>query len=245
MPAPSRTHPDTGPRFGSPALTAEGIVVKYGAGNPAVAGVDLEVRSGEVVALLGANGAGKTSTVLALAGAQPVAAGTVGIDCRTTTDPLHRRVRTGLGLLTEDRCTLAQLTVRENLRLGLGSPAKALAHFPELTDHLDRPAGLLSGGQQQMLALGRILAAEPRILLADELSLGLAPLIVKRLLSAVRQAADGGVAVLLVEQHVHLALEIVDRVYVMRRGRVVFSGTAEELRSNPSQIADLYLEQSS
>jgi len=245
MPDRSHTPIEPRPSAGSPVLAAEGIAVRYGVGNAAVAGVDLAVHHGEVVALLGANGAGKTSTLLALAGALPAAAGTVSINGRAVTEPLHHRARHGVGLLTEDRCIFAQLTVRENLRLGRGSPAKALAHFPELSDHLDRPAGLLSGGQQQMLALSRILAAEPRILLADELSLGLAPLIVKRLLAAVREAADDGLAVLLVEQHVHLALEIVDRVYIMRRGQVVFTGTADKLRSDPSQIADLYLEQSS
>ncbi|WP_121257415.1 ABC transporter ATP-binding protein [Nocardioides ferulae] len=232
------------PRAEHPALVADDLVITYGAGNAAVSGVSLEVGSGEVVALLGANGAGKTSTLLALAGAKDAASGTVRIDGRATTAPLHRRAREGLALLTEDRCIFGHLTVRENLVLGRGKPADALAHFPELSEHMDRQAGLLSGGQQQMLALGRILAGRPRILLADELSLGLAPLVVKRLLAAVRQAADDGLAVLLVEQHVHLALEIADRVYLMRRGRIAYAGTAAELRANPSLIADLYLEQS-
>jgi len=224
------------------AISTDHLVVRYGAGNAAVHDVSLEVRRGEVVALLGANGAGKTSTIHALAGEVPAAGGTVLVSGEKTSAPLHRRVRQGIGLLTEERCVFTGLTVRDNLRLGRGSVSDALDLFPELHDHLDRPAGLLSGGQQQMLALGRVLAARPSVLLADELSLGLAPVIVQRLLKAVRAAADSGVAVLLVEQHVHLAIEAADHVYVLRRGKVVHDGAAAPLRGAPDAIAELYLD---
>jgi branched-chain amino acid transport system ATP-binding protein len=228
------------------ALAAQGLVVRYGAadGVAAVRSVDVEVAAGEVVALLGPNGAGKTSTLLALAGGLPVAGGQVLVDGAATTAPLHRRARRGLGLLTEERCIFPRLSVRENLRLGRGDPEAALELFPELREHVARPAGLLSGGQQQMLALGRVLAARPTVLLADELSLGLAPVVVSRLLAAVRRAADDGVAVLIVEQHVHLALQVSDRTYVMRRGEIVFTGASAELRDDPDRIGDLYLEAS-
>lgn len=204
--------------------------------------VSVHVRAGEVVALLGANGAGKTSTLMAIAGAIKPADGQVEIVGHLTTAPLHRRVRLGIGLLTEERCIFSRLSVLDNLRLGRGTPEEALQHFPELEDHLKRPAGLLSGGQQQMLALGRVLAARPKLLLADELSLGLAPVVVARLLDALRDAANEGLGVLLVEQHVNLALRTADRAYVMRRGRMVFEGDAHELRDAPEKVADMYLE---
>ena len=134
-----------------------------------------------------------------------------------------------------------QLTGWQNLRLGRGRPDQALEFFPELEEHLGKKVGLLSGGQQQMLALGRVLASEPRVLLADELSLGLAPMVVERLLPAVRAAADQGVAVILVEQHVRQALAVADRVHVLRRGRIVMSGDAADLRGDAEGIAAHYL----
>jgi len=221
-------------------VEARGLTAGYG-GTPAIHGLDLEVRAGEVVALLGANGAGKTTTMLALAGEVAPISGTVSFHGDDRRRRLHQRSRQGLGFLTEERCVFMELTGWQNLKLGRGRPDKALELFPELEEHLGKRVGLLSGGQQQMLALGRVLASGPRVLLADELSLGLAPLVVERLLSAVRAAADQGVAVVLVEQHVRQALAIADRVHVLRRGRIVMSGDADDLRGDADGIAAHYL----
>lgn len=222
------------------AIRARGITAGYG-GTPAIQSVDVEVAPGEIAALLGANGAGKTTTLLTLAGELTPMAGVVEFLGDRRRRSIDYRARHGLGYLTEGRCVFMQLTGRQNLRIGRGPVSKALEFFPELEPFLAKKAGLLSGGQQQMLALGRILAAEPRVLLADELSLGLAPLIVQRLLQALRQAADQGVAVVLVEQHVRHALDVADKGYVLRRGRVVLEGTAAELRASAGEIARHYL----
>jgi ABC-type branched-subunit amino acid transport system ATPase component len=137
---------------------------------------------------------------------------------------------------------LTTLTVEQNLRVARADKRYVLELFPELADHLGRKVGLLSGGQQQMLALGQALGRRPDALLSDELSLGLAPIIVDRLLQAVRAAANEGLAVLLVEQHVHKAMHVADRVYVLRRGRVRLSGTVEELRGRVDEIQSSYLD---
>jgi ABC-type branched-subunit amino acid transport system ATPase component len=223
-----------------PVLAARGLSAGYG-GAPVVRDLDLAVRAGEVVVLLGPNGAGKTTTLLALAGALTPQAGEVRWAGAPTTAPLHRRASAGLSLVPEDRSVIMSLTVRENLRVGRCDPALALAAFPELAGHLDRKAGLLSGGQQQMVTLARALARRPTALLADELSLGLAPQLVTRLLNAVRAAADDGLAVLLVEQHVRSALTIADRVHVLRHGRLAWSGTAAEAEANRDAVASAYL----
>jgi branched-chain amino acid transport system ATP-binding protein len=204
--------------------------------------LDLRVDAGEVVALIGPNGAGKTTTLLTLAGELPPIGGEVLWKGAVTTSPMHVRCSNGLGYLTEERSVIMGLTARENLRLANVAVAVATSFFPQLERLLDRRAGLLSGGEQQMLSLARALGREPQVLLADELSLGLAPLIVDRLLAVVRAAADErGVGVLLVEQHVRKALSIADRVYVMERGAVVMSGTAAEARANLSDIEAAYL----
>jgi branched-chain amino acid transport system ATP-binding protein len=204
--------------------------------------LDLHVDAGEVVALLGANGAGKTTTLLALAGELPPLAGQVRLHGKTTTAPLHTRCRDGLSFLTEERSVIMSLTAHENLRLAGVDPEVALELFPELRPLLKRTAGLLSGGEQQMLSLARALGRGPRVLLADELSLGLAPLVVERLLTSVRRAADEvGVAVLLVEQHVRQALASADRVYVMERGRVTLSGPVAEVKAQIEDIEAAYL----
>jgi branched-chain amino acid transport system ATP-binding protein len=224
-----------------PVLAARELCAGY-SGVAAVQDLDLEVGAGEVVAILGANGAGKTTTLMTLAGVLPALGGEVLLDGRPTREPLHRRARAGVVLVPEERSVFMRMTTYENLRLGRGPAERVLEVFPELRDHLRRKAGLLSGGQQQMLTLGRALAAEPKVLLADELSLGLAPLLVKRLLDAVRRAArERGIGAVLVEQHIRSALEVADRVYVLRRGRVVLSGAAEDLRGRVGEIENAYL----
>lgn len=224
----------------APVLVAERLAAGYDR-QPVVRDLDLEVRPGEVVALLGANGMGKTTTLLALAGALPLLGGQVRLRGRAVRAGLAARARAGVGLITEERSVFARLTVADNLRLGQGPPERALELFPELREHLDRRAGLLSGGQQQMLALGRALAARPAALLVDELSLGLAPLVVQRLLDAVRTAADAGTAVILVEQHASRALAVADHAVVLRRGRCVLRGTAVDLRARFDAIERSYL----
>jgi ABC-type branched-subunit amino acid transport system ATPase component len=225
---------------GEPLIEAVGLSAGYG-GVPVVHDLDLAVHPGEVVVLLGANGAGKSTTLRTLAGALTPVGGEVRWRGTATKAPLHRRARRGIGLVTEERSVFMGLSAHANLRLGRGSVQRALELFPELRPLLRRRAGLLSGGEQQILTLARALAAEPAALLADELSLGLAPLIVRRLLVAVREAADRGVGVLLVEQHAAQALAIADRGYVVRRGRVVMSGTASELRRDFDEIRSSYL----
>lgn len=226
---------------GVPAVRTVGLAAGYGA-QPVVHDVEIEVHPGEVVTLLGPNGAGKTTTLLALAGELPPLAGHVELDGAPTRTPLHRRARNGLTFVTEEKSVFMGLSTRDNLRVGGVRVQDALALFPELERRLDVRGGLLSGGEQQMLTLARALARRPRLLLADELSMGLAPLIVQRLLEAVRAAADEqGTAVLLVEQHVRKALRYADRVYVMRRGRIELSGTAAEMATRIDEIEDQYL----
>ena len=225
----------------TPVLEARGIAAGYGP-QPVIHDVDLAVQPGEVVGLLGANGAGKTTTLLSLAGELPLLAGEVLLGGTVTTAPLHRRSRLGLTIVTEEKSVFMGLTARDNLRVAGVEEAAALELFPELERLLGVRAGLLSGGEQQMLTLARALSRRPTVLLADELSMGLAPLIVKRLLEAVlRVARQQGTAVLLVEQHVRKALHYCDRAYVMHRGRVELSGSAAELLGRIGEIEDRYL----
>jgi branched-chain amino acid transport system ATP-binding protein len=225
----------------STLLQVTGLRAGYGKVE-VVHGIDLQVHAGEVVALLGANGAGKTTTLSTVAGELAPLGGQVQVlDCDAG-DPLHVRARKGLAMVTQERAVLMDLTVAENLRVSRCDRGQALTLFPELEDHLDRTVGLLSGGQQQMLALARCLARTSRLLLVDELSLGLAPLVVDRLLQAVRSAADDGMGVLLVEQHVHKALAIADRVLVLRRGTIELDGSADDLRGRVDDIQAAYLQ---
>jgi branched-chain amino acid transport system ATP-binding protein len=211
-------------------------------GAPFCRGMELTVRRGEVVCLLGSNGAGKTTTMLSIAGEIPLISGLIRLHSKPTTAPLYKRAKEGLSFVTEERSVIMRLTVEENLRLASVPTDRALSVFPELGSILRRPAGLLSGGEQQMLTLARALGRSPKILLADELSLGLAPLVVERLLSAVRAAADSqGVACLLVEQHVRQALGIADRAYVLQRGHIVMSGTSEEIARDIETVERAYL----
>jgi ABC-type branched-subunit amino acid transport system ATPase component/ABC-type branched-subunit amino acid transport system permease subunit len=209
---------------------------------PVVRDVDLRIGRGEVVALLGPNGAGKTTTVLSLAGVLKPLTGEVQIGDRPTTSSLAARARGGLGYLAEERSVFMGMTVAENLRVAGVGQREAFGYFPELQRLANRRAGLLSGGEQQMLALAAVLARSPSVILADELSLGLAPIIVDRLLAAIRRTADErGTGVLLVEQHVSKALEYADYVYVIRRGQIVLEGTAAELRTRIDDLRSAYL----
>ncbi len=221
-----------------PALRASGLVAGYGE-LEVVHGVDIEVRQGEIVALLGSNGAGKSTTMLTLAGELPALGGTIewfGAPAKTT---LHAQAAAGLGFVPEERSVIMSMSVRDNLLLGSGGVDAAVDIFPELGTLLSRSAGLLSGGEQQMLTLARALARSPKVLLADELSLGLAPIIVDRLMVAIRQAAETmGVGVLLVEQQARRALAVSDRWHLMRRGAIVASGDSG---SGVEEIRRLYL----
>ena len=228
----------------APERLLEAVDLSAGYGSlAAVRNLSLHVGAGEIVALLGANGAGKTTTILTLSGELPPIGGEVRWLGEPATRPLHVRARQGLSLVTEEKSVFMGLSVAENLRLGRGDPALALELFPELGDHLDRRCGLLSGGQQQMLTLARALAGRPRVLLADELSLGLAPILVGRLLEAVRRAVDTqGTGVLLVEQHVRQALRWADRIYVLQRGTLVLEDTAASARGRIEEIERSYLD---
>jgi len=225
-------------------LEAVDLSAGYG-GLAAVRNLNLHVGEGEIVALLGANGAGKTTTILALCGELQPIGGEVRWLGEPASGPLHVRARQGLSIVTEEKSVFMGLSARENLRLGRGDPALALELFPELEPHLDRRCGLLSGGQQQMLTLARALAGQPKVLLADELSLGLAPILVSRLLESVRRAVDTlGTGVLLVEQHVRQALRWADRIYVLQRGNCVLEDTAQSARSRIEEIERSYLDDS-
>jgi branched-chain amino acid transport system ATP-binding protein len=225
----------------APLLECRGLAAGYGS-VAVVREVDLRVEPGEVVALVGPNGAGKTTTLLTLAGELPVIAGDVLFRGAVTRAPLFRRARGGMGFVTEERSVFKALTTEENLRVAGVRRADAVAIFPELEPLMGRTAGLLSGGEQQMLTLARAVARGPDLLLVDELSLGLAPVVVKRLLHTVRRVAtERSTGILLVEQHVRQAFDIADRVYVMQRGRIVMTGSGEEVRGRIDEIEATYL----
>ena len=232
-------------------LSLQGLVAGYG-GMPVVRDVNLYVRPGEVVALLGPNGAGKTTTLLTISGILPTLGGEITLLGKANGKAAaHDVARRGVAHVAEDRSLFFDLTVEENLRLGLRREGRqrvkagidyALELFPALAPLRKRKAGLLSGGEQQMLVMARAMMSEPKLLLVDELSLGLAPVIVERLLPLVRQLADtSGCAALLVEQHVHMALEIADRGYVMSNGRITLSGSAGEIAARRDLLESSYL----
>ena len=222
-------------------LSVENLASAYGR-IEVLHGVSLEVRAGEIVAIVGANGAGKTTLLRAISGVQPITAGRIFFgDKPIETLPAHVRVALGIVQVPEGRQLFAPLSVEDNLKLGtwshravdLGSElARVYALFPVLAELRRAPAGALSGGQQQMLAIGRALMAKPRVLLLDEPSLGLAPILVDQILEIIRGFKRDGVTVLLIEQNARAALGIADRGYVLETGRVTATGTAVEIQAD-------------
>ncbi|MFJ4165068.1 ABC transporter ATP-binding protein [Microbacterium sp. NPDC089698] len=225
-------------------LVLDGVTVSRGAG-PVISDVSLTVRGGEVLALVGPNGAGKTSLIESISGVVGHSAGTLSLDGERI-DRLSRvtRARRGIVHIEQGRAVFPSLTVRENLSLTARTPAEleaALAPFPELEKRIDSATALLSGGEQQMVVLARAFAAKPKILLIDEMSLGLAPVVFMRLVPIVQSIAESGVGVLLVEQFTQLALGIAREAVVVAGGRVSFQGTAEDLHADPQLLHRAYL----
>jgi branched-chain amino acid transport system ATP-binding protein len=231
---------DGASRLATPVIEARGISVGYD-GRPVVRDVSLTVGVGEIVALMGPNGAGKSTTLLGIVGSLPLMGGSVLWSGRQERQSLTVLARRGLAFISEDRSIFMQRTARENLRIGRAGVSEAMALFPELRERLDVKAGLLSGGEQQMLTISRALARRPRALVVDELSLGLAPLIVERLLQALKTAAANGTGILIVEQFVHKALTVADRGLVMIGGQIVLEGAGSELMERMDEIESTYL----
>jgi branched-chain amino acid transport system ATP-binding protein len=230
-------------QVGAPPPLLELRAVTAGYGPAAVLhDVELTVNRGEVVALLGTNGAGKTTTLRIAAGILATTSGQVLVDGAAATRGLSRRARSGLSYVPEERGLIRALSVEDNLKCAGVSKEQALRLFPEIEPRLRIRGGLLSGGEQQMLALAIALGRYPKLLLADELSLGLAPMVVTRLLQAVRTAADdAGTGVLLVEQHAKKALRYADRAYLMQRGKVLLSLPAAEMVERLPELESAYL----
>jgi branched-chain amino acid transport system ATP-binding protein len=231
-------------------LRIEGLTVARG-GRPVLHDVTLEIPPGEVTALLGPNGAGKSTLVLAVAGVLKPLAGSVDLAGRNLAGRRPESIRrAGVAVVPEGRRLLPELTVRDNLQVatfalsredGRAGRAYALELFPELDKRLDTSARSLSGGEQQMLVLAQALVSKPRFLLIDELSLGLAPVIVKRLIPTIRTVVESGVGVLLIEQFATVALGLANRAHVIDRGRLQFSGAASELKARPELLQSSYL----
>ncbi|QDF99160.1 ABC transporter ATP-binding protein [Azoarcus sp. DD4] len=234
----------------APLLQLKGLQIAYG-GIQAVKGIDLELHTGELVCLIGANGAGKTTTLNAVAGVLPVAGGDIHYAGeRLNAVPAHKRLRRGIALVPEGRGIFTRLTVEENLRMGAytrkdkdGIEAdleKVYAMLPRVKERLPQVAGTLSGGEQQMVAIGRALLSRPRLLLLDEPSMGLAPLVVEKIFEVVQSVAREGVTILLVEQNANLALEFAQRGYVMESGKITLTGSGNELLAN-TKVRAAYL----
>jgi branched-chain amino acid transport system ATP-binding protein len=231
-------------------LEVRDLHVAYGAA-PALWGVSLDLLAGELLCVVGPNGAGKTTLIATLAGLLRARSGRIRFEGRDITDlPPHRWCAAGIAIVPEGRRLFTRMSVRENLELGSYLPAAkrerrrsldaAIALFPVLEQKLESAAGELSGGQQQMVAIARALMARPRLLLLDEPSLGLSPLIVHDVFAAIRRINAGGTAVLLVEQNVAMAMDICDRAYVLEEGRMVADGEPDDLLARP-EIQRAYL----
>jgi branched-chain amino acid transport system ATP-binding protein len=232
------------------SLRVEALHVPRGE-RPVLLGVDLEVPSGEITTLLGPNGAGKSTLVLAIGGMLKATAGAIHIGDHDLTGAKPDKIRAaGVAVVPEGRRLLPSLTIADNLKvatynLGNGEAEAgveyALELFPELERRFDTPARSLSGGEQQMVVLAQALASKPKVIVVDELSLGLAPVIVKRLMPVIEQIAESGVGVLLIEQFAHVALSLATNAYVIEGGEIQYSGTASELRDNPDMLHSAYL----
>jgi len=231
-------------------LEVRDLDVKYGAAT-AVRRVSLDVAAGELVCVVGPNGAGKSTLINAIAGLHPASSGTMSFDgCDLTRLAPHRFCAAGIAIVPEGRRLFTGMTVRENLMLGSYAPTpraarsasleRVCALFPAVREKLEAPAGALSGGQQQMVAIARALMAQPRLLLLDEPSLGLSPLIVQTMFAAIRRINAEGMSVLLVEQNVAMAMQVSTRAYVLEEGRIVAEGTPDELLARP-EIQRAYL----
>ncbi len=227
----------------TPLLQLRDTKISYGA-IEAVKGISLELAKGELVSLIGANGAGKTTTLNAIAGLLPVADGEILYDgTKINTLPAHKRLRQGLALVPEGRGIFTRLTVEENLRMGAycrrdtdaieADMERVFTMLPRVRERLQQVAGTLSGGEQQMVAIGRALLSRPRLLLLDEPSMGLAPLVVEKIFEVIRSVAAEGVTILLVEQNANLALEFSQRAYVMESGRITLTGSGADLLADP------------
>ena len=225
-------------------LDLKGLEVHYG-GIRAVKGIDLEVAEGELVCLIGANGAGKTTTLKAICRLVPSAGKMNYSGNDISRAQVHELPRRGLVMVPEGRGIFPQLTVEENLAMGAyarggGDVEKQYATFPRLKERRSQVAGTLSGGEQQMLAIARALMSEPKLLLLDEPSMGLAPMMVARIFEVVREIAARGVTILLVEQNARLALELAHRGYVMESGTIALAGSAKSLLDDP-RVKEAYL----
>ncbi len=228
-------------------LKISGLKISYG-GIQAVKGIDLNVHAGELVCLIGANGAGKTTTLNCLGGLLKPESGSIHYQGRDLLSvPAHDRVRLGLALVPEGRGVFSRLTVAENLQMGAYARTlqateleKAFERFPRLHERRNQLAGTLSGGEQQMLAIVRALLSKPKLLLLDEPSMGLAPLMVEKIFATIAEVTADGVAVLLVEQNARAALKLAQRAYVMESGRISLEGRASELAADP-RVRSAYL----
>ena len=231
-------------------LTLDNVSVNYGA-IEALTGISMHVETGEVVTLIGANGAGKTTTLRTITGLLQPREGKITFEGEDIGGrPTHRLVAKGISMSPEGRGVFANLSVRENLQMGayLKNDKRAIAAdmerafqmFPRLKEREAQKAGTLSGGEQQMLAIGRALMSQPRLLLLDEPSLGLAPLVVHTIFEAIDEIKSKGTTILLVEQNAHAALKHSDRAYVLETGRIVMEGSSKELAADP-RIKEAYL----